>query len=142
MAVKRTFRLTDKASVMLDTYCKEHPETTYGDVVSEAIINYVVNEKRDYAEETLRSIVEELLRKEFNRMVSLIVSVGIDVNMVLIDVLEQRARDPENAGLSFGTIYQDVRQEAMKLFRKKKSAQEFLNDGTQQQVAATKQEGE
>ncbi|SFV03625.1 hypothetical protein [Alicyclobacillus macrosporangiidus] len=124
---KRNLHLTDQASVMLDQFKQSHPDRTLGDIVSEAIVNYVLMENRNHAEQVIENIIERRLMRMESGLRTLISSVAIDVCMILYDVLEQR--EAERISESPGTevdpkqIYAELREEGVALFNRKRAFQ-------------------
>ncbi|QSO50132.1 hypothetical protein [Alicyclobacillus mengziensis] len=116
--------LTDQASTMLDDYKEKYPKRSYGDITSEAIVQYVLAEDRDYADKLIERRVNDLLRKEFNRMVAVIRTVGIDTQMILLDTLTRIQRDRPT--MSIADIYNGLRKDAISRIDNRGAFKDFV----------------
>lgn len=115
---QRNMALTDKASRMLDEYHDQLPKgrrKSRGEIISEAIIQYVSAQKSDYAEQMIEKIVERRLHKMENRLAGMLGATGMDVAMILADVLDQRA--DEYKSVSPVQVREDLRKAGRELFK-------------------------
>ncbi|KPV42682.1 hypothetical protein [Alicyclobacillus ferrooxydans] len=132
--MKKTLYLSDAALTSLTQYQtllkKRGIKSSESEIVSHAVVQYVLAEGQDYARKQLDQMVEELMRKQFNRLAAMIGSVGMDVAMVLMDTLDERHKEyPE---VKQRQIYTDLRDNARKYFSSKESfkIQEFVGSSS------------
>lgn len=121
-AMKKTLYISDEAIRMLDEYQKglkkRGIKISDSEVTSKAIIQFVLSESQ-YGEQKINDVIENLLLKQFNRLASMIASVGVDVDMILADTLDQRSADYPDVPPK--QVMSDLRSSAMELFKSKKS---------------------
>ncbi|MFB5193157.1 hypothetical protein [Alicyclobacillus fastidiosus] len=120
--MKKTLYISDEAIRMLDEYQKglkkRGIKISDSEVTSKAIIQFVLSESQ-YGEQKINDVIENLLLKQFNRLASMIASVGVDVDMILADTLDQRSADYPDVPPK--QVMSDLRSSAMELFKSKKS---------------------
>lgn len=124
---KQTFRITDEASMLLRQNYESQKRTskkiTYDEIVSEAIKRYCLEQNKDRAERIFEVVVQDKLQRFESRMIALLAQVGIDVDMILFEILEQRMSLEDNLQKTPREVYEELRQEGVALFRRKKAFQ-------------------
>lgn len=124
MPARRTFMLRDEATTALENYVIENyrgkkKHGAYSRVMSDAIVWYVRNESMAPVKDMLRDQVVPIVRGELARLASLIVKVGIDVDMILLDMLDVRSQ--ENPDVPLDVLYEQLREASVEEFRKQRN---------------------
>jgi len=122
---RRTLVLTPEGDAALESYKKEHPKLSYGDILSLAIRNFAVWEQRDYAKNMIENTVKTVLERRVGRMENglraMLASSMIDTCMMLADTIEARALEK---GVAPSADYEDLRRAGLALFNRKRFPQD------------------
>ncbi|GMA66084.1 hypothetical protein [Alicyclobacillus fastidiosus] len=125
---RRIFVLSDQAHEMLeDLYRrgkKRKKNTTYSELANEAIKLLALFDEKTNAEELFEKIIANRLERFENRIAGFIASIGIDVDMILHEILEQREAYEWNKNKDPKAIYDELRMLGVQLFNKKRAFQQ------------------